>query len=58
VQKNCGEYAELLGRACPAAVYEYVDAHETDEYAWEGKKLVINSQVGISAVLKSFAYIS
>jgi electron-transferring-flavoprotein dehydrogenase len=45
VQKNVGEYAGLLGRACPAAVYEYVDAGEKEEGAWDGKKLIINSQV-------------
>ena len=45
VQKNVGEYAGLLGRACPAAVYEYVDAGDAEEGAWDGKKLVINSQV-------------
>src|SRR5262249_21708488 len=47
VQKNVGEYAGLLGRACPAGVYEYVDAGENEGElgAWEGKKLVINSQV-------------
>lgn len=49
MQKNVGEYAGLLGRACPAAVYEYVDANEKDnsEGAWGGKKLVINSQVRV-----------
>lgn len=48
VQRSVGEYAGLLGRACPAAVYEYVDASEKDiEGAWEGKKLVINSQVRV-----------
>ena len=38
------DYAGLLGRACPAAVYEYADAEEDDADA-EGKKFVINSQV-------------
>lgn len=37
------EYAGLLGRACPAAVYEYADAEGNDADA-EGKKFVINSQ--------------
>ncbi|ORX35022.1 putative oxidoreductase [Kockovaella imperatae] len=40
---NVGEYAGLLGRACPAAVYEYTDAEGADADA-EGKKFVINSQ--------------
>ncbi|KAF8513723.1 hypothetical protein BU17DRAFT_77150 [Hysterangium stoloniferum] len=44
VKKNMGEYAGLLGHACPAAVYEYVEASESDEASWDGKKLVINSQ--------------
>jgi len=38
------DYAGLLGRACPAAVYEYADAEGGDADA-EGKKFVINSQV-------------
>ena len=44
-QRNVGTYGGLLGRACPAAVYEYVDAAEAggEEHAC-GKKLVINSQ--------------
>jgi electron-transferring-flavoprotein dehydrogenase len=47
VKRNVKEYAGLLGRACPAAVYEYVDeADEQDQEAFGGKKLVINSQVG------------
>lgn len=37
------EYAGLLGRACPAAVYEYADAEGGDADA-NGKKFVINSQ--------------
>jgi electron-transferring-flavoprotein dehydrogenase len=51
VEVNVGEYAGLLGRACPAAVYEYVHADETqpakrvEDEGWKGKKLVINSQV-------------
>ncbi|OCH90825.1 FAD/NAD(P)-binding domain-containing protein [Obba rivulosa] len=51
VRVNAGEYAGLLGRACPAAVYEYVDdeggaAEEksSETESWGGKKLVINSQ--------------
>jgi electron-transferring-flavoprotein dehydrogenase len=50
VQVNVGEYAGLLGRACPAGVYEYV-AEEGNDAAvsdgWNGHKLVINSQVRI-----------
>ncbi|KAF8166202.1 hypothetical protein BJ912DRAFT_1025920 [Pholiota molesta] len=51
--ENVGMYAGLLGRACPAAVYEYVkdeDAVEGKEGAgeegesWRGHRLVINSQ--------------
>jgi electron-transferring-flavoprotein dehydrogenase len=46
VRRNVGEYAGLLGRACPAGVYEYVDgAADGEKGAWEGHKLVINSQV-------------
>ncbi|EIW61123.1 FAD/NAD-P-binding domain-containing protein [Trametes versicolor FP-101664 SS1] len=52
VHANVEEYAGLLGRGCPAQVYEYVDADgaeaETTEVAeqagWGGKRLVINSQ--------------
>lgn len=44
VKTNIGEYAGLLGRACPAAVYEYVDSEDGEEGSWQGKKLVINSQ--------------
>ncbi|KAG5653783.1 hypothetical protein H0H81_010624 [Sphagnurus paluster] len=51
VEVNLREYAGLLGRACPAGVYEYVEAQPGDETAkeegWDGKKLVINSQVRI-----------
>lgn len=49
VKVNVGEYAGLLGRACPAGVYEYVDVEGENkgEDSWEGKKLVINSQVGV-----------
>ncbi|WVR03145.1 hypothetical protein IAU60_000135 [Kwoniella sp. DSM 27419] len=42
-QTNVAEYAGLLGRVCPAAVYEYADAEGADVDA-EGKKFVINSQ--------------
>ncbi|EPQ29647.1 uncharacterized protein PFL1_02867 [Pseudozyma flocculosa PF-1] len=43
VERNVGVYDGPLGRACPAGVYEYVDADEGGEHAL-GKKLVINSQ--------------
>jgi len=47
VEINVRDYAGLLGRACPAAVYEYVDGEGkvVEEEGWDGKKLVINSQV-------------
>ena len=50
VKVNVGEYAGLLGRACPAQVYEYVEdeasaSGKEDGEGWGGKKLVINSQV-------------
>ena len=48
VRLNVGEYAGLLGRACPAQVYEYVEDETSqgpDGEGWDGKKLVINSQV-------------
>ncbi|KAH9915142.1 FAD/NAD-P-binding domain-containing protein [Epithele typhae] len=52
VRVNVGEYAGLLGRGCPAQVYEYVedegadaaDGQEVDQVGWEGRRLVINSQ--------------
>ncbi|KAA1474478.1 FAD/NAD-P-binding domain-containing protein [Dentipellis sp. KUC8613] len=46
VKVNVTEYAGLLGRACPAGVYEYVDVEEgsSDQAASDGKKLVINAQ--------------
>lgn len=50
VRVNVGEYAGLLGRACPAQVYEYVDdeaGQGPDGEGWGGKKLVINSQVRV-----------
>jgi electron-transferring-flavoprotein dehydrogenase len=52
VHINVNEYAGLLGRACPAGVYEYVvdesgsgDRKEGEREGWGGQKLVINSQV-------------
>ncbi|KAF9650406.1 hypothetical protein BDM02DRAFT_1420206 [Thelephora ganbajun] len=48
VKRNVEEFAGLLGRACPAGVYEYVDVEGgsgTEDGSWNGKKLVINSQV-------------
>jgi len=48
VQVNVGEYAGLLGRACPAGVYEYVAEEGSDvSGGWNGHKLVINSQVRV-----------
>ncbi|EJU01589.1 oxidoreductase [Dacryopinax primogenitus] len=55
VRENVQEYAGLLGRACPAQVYEYVDQEQgegtlpgaeenVEDAGWDGKKLVINSQ--------------
>ncbi|TCD69768.1 hypothetical protein EIP91_006304 [Steccherinum ochraceum] len=44
VAVNVGDYAGLLGRACPAQVYEYVEDESGSEESWGGKKLVINSQ--------------
>ncbi|KAF9522339.1 hypothetical protein CPB83DRAFT_899738 [Crepidotus variabilis] len=45
VQTNLGQYAGLLGRACPAGVYEYVPEEGNDSgEGWNGHKLVINSQ--------------
>lgn len=51
VHTNVENYAGLLGRACPAAVYEYVEdegelkAEKSGEgEGWGGKKLIINSQ--------------
>ena len=48
IQINVGRYAGLLGRACPAGVYEYVpvEGNSTSEGTWNGHELVINSQVG------------
>ncbi|GAA5850467.1 hypothetical protein JCM8547_001884 [Rhodosporidiobolus lusitaniae] len=43
VKTNVEEYAGLLSRVCPAAVYEYVDAEGAEADA-DGKRLVINSQ--------------
>jgi electron-transferring-flavoprotein dehydrogenase len=50
IEINLGEYAGLLGHACPAGVYEYVpdgDGAHSEE-GWAGHKLVINSQVSPS----------
>ncbi|KAF4612672.1 hypothetical protein D9613_011884 [Agrocybe pediades] len=47
VEVNQGEFAGLLGRACPAGVYEYVGEEgvsEKESEGWGGHKLVINSQ--------------
>ncbi|KAF8994606.1 hypothetical protein BDQ17DRAFT_1285707 [Cyathus striatus] len=46
VKRNVEDYAGLLGHACPAGVYEYVEAQdgEGEKEGWGGKKLVINSQ--------------
>jgi electron-transferring-flavoprotein dehydrogenase len=56
VRRNVEEFAGLLGRACPAGVYEYVDDESDreggEQEGWGGKKLVINSQVSTS--LSSF----
>jgi electron-transferring-flavoprotein dehydrogenase len=52
VERNVGTFAGLLGRACPAAVYEYVEddgpAGREDAGGWNGHKLVINAQVRFS----------
>ena len=48
MKRNVEEFAGLLGRACPAGVYEYVDVEGgsgVEDGTWNGKKLVINSQV-------------
>ena len=46
VRRNVGEFAGLLQRACPAGVYEYIeDEALSKSEGWDGKKLVINSQV-------------
>ena len=55
VKVNVGEYAGLLGRACPAQVYEYVEdeasaSGKEDGEGWGGKKLVINSQVRLPSL--------
>ncbi|KAI0064144.1 FAD/NAD-P-binding domain-containing protein [Artomyces pyxidatus] len=46
VRVNVEEYAGLLGRACPAGVYEYVEDEDgsSAKEGWGGKKLVINAQ--------------
>ncbi|KAF8903975.1 hypothetical protein CPB85DRAFT_1457345 [Mucidula mucida] len=43
VKQNVGEFAGLLGHACPAGVYEYVEDDGSKE-GCNGKKLVINAQ--------------
>jgi electron-transferring-flavoprotein dehydrogenase len=57
VATNVGEYAGLLGRACPAGVYEYVEANESEPDSMDGKKLVINSQVRISSARSYYGLI-
>ncbi|PPR04932.1 hypothetical protein CVT24_007313, partial [Panaeolus cyanescens] len=44
VRVNVEQYAGLLGRACPAGVYEYVPDEAKSTEGWNGHKLVINSQ--------------
>ncbi|KAK2460707.1 hypothetical protein APHAL10511_007177 [Amanita phalloides] len=44
VRVNVETYGGLLGRACPAGVYEYVETESSEQDGWEGKTLVINSQ--------------
>jgi len=58
VEVNVGKYAGLLGRACPAAVYEYVEGEgkEVEDEGWDGKKLVINSQVS-STIMSGVIYV-
>lgn len=50
VERNVGEYAGLLGRVCPAAVYEYVEEDQPGSGDALGKKFVINSQNCIQCV--------
>ena len=54
VRVNVQEYAGLLGRACPAGVYEYVDDEggSSGKEGWGGKKLVINAQVNSSPLME------
>jgi electron-transferring-flavoprotein dehydrogenase len=58
VRINVNEYAGLLGRGCPAGVYEYVvdesKSGEGEGEGWGGQKLVINSQVRLGSYLCSF----
>lgn len=58
VRINVNEYAGLLGRACPAGVYEYVvDESESGKgraEGWKGHKLVINSQVCCCSLFSFF----
>jgi len=51
IKVNLGEYAGLLGRACPAGVYEYVldEGGSEPQGTWNGHKLVINSQVRLAS---------
>ena len=62
VHINVNEYAGLLGRACPAGVYEYVldesesgGGKEGEGKGCGGHKLVINSQVCLAACCLLFA---
>lgn len=52
IRTNVDEFAGLLGRACPAQVYEYVneegsegESASVENVTASGKKFVINSQV-------------
>ena len=58
VKVNVAEYAGLLGRACPAAVYEYIDDEGKDgkeeSGGWDGKKFVVNAQLCLSFFKKFF----
>lgn len=53
-----GEYAGLLSRVCPAAVYEYVEATGKDDEDALGEKLVINSQNCIHCKTYTFFLLS
>lgn len=50
-RENVGEYAGLLAKACPAAVYEYQDAEGGAEDAL-GKKFIINVRSLASALAR------
>ena len=60
VRINLNEYAGLLGRACPAGVYEYVadesKSGDKEGEGWRGHKLVINSQVSLSLSCDFFVH--